>query len=60
MDPYVVLKLGGNKWTSKVCKDGGKTPNWVNESATLRRATEDLLNFEVWDKDKASKDDLIG
>lgn len=59
MDPYIKVIVGGQVQKSSVCKNAGKFPSWT-DTMTFRRGTEDIVNFEVWDDDDASKDDLIG
>jgi len=59
MDPYVRISMGSQFKRSSVCNDGGKTPSWT-DSFQLSHSGEDLISIEVWDKDDASKDDLVG
>jgi hypothetical protein len=59
MDPYCKVIVGSDYAQTNVHKDGGKTPGW-NMTLTLRGKDEDLISFEVWDKDDHSKNDLIG
>ena len=33
MDPFVHLRVGDQEWTSKICEDGGKNPQWHHEHA---------------------------
>jgi hypothetical protein len=40
-------------------KRGHKNPTWDTE-LSLRRTNEDVIRFEVWDKDILTKNDLIG
>lgn len=59
MSPYVVAILGYQIRTSNVASRAGKTPGWDMELG-FRYRGEDILYFEVWQKDKITRDDLIG
>lgn len=59
MDPYVICKVGSNKYKGKCDTDGGKKPKF-NDSFNFNYKDGDLLQIEVWDKDVATDDDLIG
>jgi hypothetical protein len=49
MDPFCVIRIGGQKVQTKVANGAGKTPIW-NDQFTLRRnAGEDVVNIEVWE-----------
>ena len=58
MDPYVKVHVGSTTEKTKTCSSGGKFPSW-SDSLTFRRTAEDIITFEVWDKDTL-KDDLVG
>lgn len=59
MDPYVVIKIGEVTQKTKVHDDGGKTPKW-EETFKFPAKIGDIVNFEVWDKEKIAKDDFVG
>lgn len=59
MDPYVKVIMGSQKEKGPVAKDAGKFPGW-NCVMNMRRSAEEIISFEVWDKDSASSDDLVG
>ena len=56
-DPYVVLKCGGQEHKTAV-KKGTNNPVW-HEKFTFKQPGP-VIEVEVWDKDKFSKDDFIG
>ena len=59
MDPYVKIVLGTQYQKTPVAWMKGKHPGWKDQ-LTFRRNAEDLITFEVWDKDILSHDDMIG
>ena len=59
MDPYVVIKIGEVTQKTKVHEDGGKTPKW-EETFKFPSKIGDIVNFEIWDKEKIKKDDFVG
>jgi len=59
MDPYCKVSMGQQFKRTAVCQDGGKTPGWKDE-LSFRHTNEDIITVEVWDKDVASNDDLVG
>jgi len=59
MDPYVKATFGSHVQMTMVAQDAGKHPSW-NQELVFRRMTEDILTLEVWDKDKTTRDDLVG
>jgi hypothetical protein len=59
MNPYCVFVLGTQRYNSQICKKGGKHPVW-NDAVTIPIANENKILVEVMDKDKISKDDVIG
>ena len=60
MDPYVVVRIGGRTHNTSVRQKAGKTPVW-NEILDIHYSTfNDEVEFLVMDKDKGTKDDLIG
>ncbi|CAG9333549.1 unnamed protein product [Blepharisma stoltei] len=59
MDPYCVITVGRQKHRTVVAKSAGKFPNWEDQLSYMK-TNEDTMKIEVWDKDTASSDDLIG
>jgi hypothetical protein len=59
MNPYCVFVLGTQRYNSQICKKGGKHPVW-NDSITIPIANENKILVELMDKDKITKDDVIG
>ena len=59
MDPYCVIKIGNTTLKTTVKDDAGKTPVW-EETFKFKAQVGDIVNFEVWDKEKIKKDDIIG
>ena len=59
MNPYCTFVIGSQRFSSQVCKKGGKHPMW-NDAITVPIANENKILVEVMDKDKISKDDVIG
>jgi Ca2+-dependent lipid-binding protein len=59
MDPYVVLKIGSQVFKTDIHNDGGKFPSWKNEFNAQLQGNESVV-IQVWDKDSASSDDLVG
>lgn len=61
-DPYVVLQLrGGHQTMRTTTKQNSNNPLW-NETLSLnyRSLDSDILEFQVWDADVLTKDDIIG
>lgn len=54
-----MLYYGGDRRQSIVRENGGKHPIWGQELG-FQRTIDTFLRVEVWDKDKYTKDDLIG
>ena len=49
MDPFVTLKLGTEKYQTKVHTDAGKYPSW-NETFSFRKAPGvDIMEIEVYE-----------
>lgn len=59
MDPYCVVVMGNQKHRTRVHDSAGKFPNWQDQ-LVFNRTNEDIVSIEVWDKDTASSDDLVG
>ena len=60
MDPFCTIKIGNKSQSTAVCENGGKNPNWGSSSLSFPITSEDVVNIEIWDKDLASNNDLIG
>jgi len=58
MDPLVKVLVGTHYQRTGIARKGHKNPGWETE-LTLRRSMEDIIHFEVWDRD-ILKGDLIG
>jgi len=59
-DPYVVLKLGKHKHTSKV-RSRNLNPKWRQRfEFPWEEGESPILKLDVWDKDYLSKDDSMG
>mgnify|MGYP002623719544 CR=1 FL=1 len=50
MDPYCKLRLGNNVQRTHTANGAGKFPSW-NDCLSMKRASEDILIVEIWDKD---------
>ena len=59
MDPYIIVKLGTNTFTTAVAENQHKTPAWT-DAFTFRVNGESTAQITVMEKDTLSKDDLIG
>jgi Ca2+-dependent lipid-binding protein len=59
MDPYVIIAVGAQKERSRVHPDAGKFPQW-NDEFTFRLTNEDIVKFEVWDRNHVSSDAMVG
>jgi len=61
MNPYCTFQLGETIVQSEVCKKGGKNPHW-GDVVTLPVPinTESICQVNVMDKDRFTKDDLVG
>jgi Ca2+-dependent lipid-binding protein len=59
MSPYVIAILGYQIRTTNVARRAGKTPGWDMELG-FRYRGEEIIYFEVWQKDMITRDDLIG
>mmetsp|Transcript_600 Transcript_600/g.1034 ORF Transcript_600/g.1034 Transcript_600/m.1034 type:complete len:683 (+) Transcript_600:113-2161(+) len=58
--PYLVLKIGGKRLVTKVCKRGGIEPKWDQGfDIELSKSMEQTLKIEVWSKETFS-DVMIG
>ncbi|KAF0292523.1 Multiple C2 and transmembrane domain-containing protein [Amphibalanus amphitrite] len=59
-DPYVKLRLGAEKYKSKV-QDRTLTPRWLEQfDMHLYDSGSQILEIEVFDHDARSKDDFMG
>jgi len=59
MNPYCSFNLGGTKFNSQICKKGGKHPHW-SDTVSLPYANESIVTLDLMDKDRLTKDDVIG
>lgn len=59
MDPYCVVRVGGQQQRTAVAEGAGKFPNW-SDQLVFRKTNEDTIFFAVWDRDSASSDDMVG
>ena len=59
MNPYCAFIIGSQRFNSQICKKGGKHPMW-NDAISVPIANENKIIVEVMDKDKITKDDVIG
>jgi hypothetical protein len=59
-DPYVVMLVSGVKQTSVVKKNDSNPRFNQTFSFDVRNPNSDCLMFELWDKDRFTKDDKIG
>lgn len=58
MDPFCVVKVGGQQQRTRTHNDAGKYPQW-NDTLSFKRTSEMIAEIEIWDKDEVSKNDLI-
>ena len=56
MSPYVIVTVGSNQERSKVHPSGGKFPQW-SDNLKFPLKTEDIIKFEVWDRNHVSSND---
>ena len=59
MDPYVVLELGSQKFTTIPSSGMGKAPVWNEEFSFNVTGNDTTLSVKVYDSD-AGKDDFLG
>lgn len=59
MDPYCTVKVGIASLNTKVAHDMHKSPVW-HDVLTFRLDNDDRCEITVFEKDKITKDDLIG
>jgi len=59
MDPYVKVTCGQQTQSTRFHKNGGKNPTWT-DSLTFNIRGEDMIQFDVHDKDDFGKDDWVG
>lgn len=60
MDPYCALTLKSATLKTEIHKGGGKFPSWKQNFGIRTTDVSDIIEFEVWDHDAMSKDDLVG
>ena len=56
IDPYVVLKLGEQRYQTSVCKGSGRQPGWSDVFEVARPEKINEINIELWDKDEDGED----
>lgn len=59
MDPYIVIEHQGNKYKTKVIKDGGNHVIWDDTFTLQIHSLDDQIKISCFDKDMI-KDDLVG
>lgn len=59
MNPYCRVIVGRKMKKTKPIDGGGSNPKW-NAKLNFEKSGGEWVNFEVWDKDPLSRDDLIG
>jgi Ca2+-dependent lipid-binding protein len=59
MDPYCIVKLGGQAQKTAVMTNAGKYPCWTDK-LVFRKTDQIEVLISVWDKDRTTKDDLVG
>jgi len=60
MDPYCVITSGNNRFQTKVHSGGGKSPKWIGESFKMNVTNEDIITFEVWDREHIGSNRMVG
>jgi hypothetical protein len=59
MSPYLKIILGNESKCTNPAKKAHKNPSWDQE-LVFRYHGEQTMRCEIWDKDKITKDDLVG
>ena len=59
MNPYCAFIVGSKRINSQISKHGGKHPHW-NDAVTVPYTNESKIMVELMDKDRITKDDLVG
>lgn len=59
MDPYCKITIGASQERTKVHPNGGKFPQW-SDSFTFSIVNEDIIKFEVWDRNHVFADAIVG
>ena len=59
MDPYVLIKLNGKEYKTKVIDDGGQQPVWNEELEIPFNTFEDSVHIACFDEDLI-KDSCVG
>lgn len=61
-DPYAKLSIGSTTHLTNVHNNGNKCPVWDTKlpAMIVGNVDADELSIEIWDKDKATRDDFIG
>eukprot|EP00727_Mastigamoeba_balamuthi_P011862 m51a1_g7299 hypothetical protein (572) ;mRNA; f:79837-82630 len=58
-DPYVILETGGSRKKTKIVKEN-LNPSWNETFSFQLKSQSGSLAVQVWDYDRASKDDFLG
>ena len=58
MDPYVVCRTNGSSARTRTHHNGGRKPRW-NDTLSLLAYPNDMIVFEIWDKDTFTSDDFV-
>ncbi len=59
MNPYCVFVVENQRFSSQVCKKGGKHPHW-SDTVTIPDSNHEKILVEVMDKDLVMPDAQIG
>eukprot|EP00808_Paulinella_micropora_P004205 g19562.t1 len=57
-DPYAILQVGKQKYSTHVASGQGKTPSWEKKFTFNLKGTEDVLKVTVKDKDTLIDDNM--
>ena len=60
MDPYIILKLDNQTFKTKTARGAGKKPIWEETFYFSKLPKHQYIEFEVWDEDTFTPDDLVG
>ena len=60
MDPFVIIEHRHDKFTSKVCKDGGKAPTFGEDFVIDVKYIGDDMTLRIMNKNTFSASDLVG
>lgn len=61
-DPYAKVQIGATVHQTPVCQNGGRKPKWDAKVPPMivPNIDADILQIELWDKDRSTSDDFIG